>query len=158
LIMFRDGEARVLVFRVGGERFAVALLAVDEVIEAPEMQHMPDAPPQVRGVATLRGQLLSIYDPLALLGASLSGGDRTASPGATLVFTRAGEPHRIGLAVDDVYDAVTISESEMRGVPGSDGSDGALLGLVRRGSELIGVLDVDALLDNAVAVSPGGSV
>ena len=156
--MFRDGEARVLVFRVGRERFAVSLLAVDEVIEAPEMQPMPDAPPQVRGVATLRGQLLSIYDPLALLGAPSSSADRKASPGATLVFSRAGETHRIGLAVDDVYDAVTISESEMRGVPGSDGSDGALLGLVRRGSELIGVLDVDALLDNAVAVSPGGSV
>jgi purine-binding chemotaxis protein CheW len=156
--MFRDGEARVLVFRVGSERFAVSLLAVDEVIEAPEMQRMPDAPPQVRGVATLRGQLLSIYDPLALLGAPSNSADGKTSPGATLVFTRTGETHRIGLAVDDVYDAVTISESEMRGVPGSDGSDGALLGLVRRGSELIGVLDVDALLDNAVAVSPGGSV
>jgi purine-binding chemotaxis protein CheW len=156
--MFRDGEARVLVFRVGPERFAVSLLAVDEVIEAPEVQRMPDAPLQVRGVATLRGQLLSIYDPLALLGAPSSSADRPASPGATLVFTRAGETHRMGLAVDDVYDAITISESEMRGVPGSDGSDGALLGLVRRGSELIGVLDVNALLDNAVAVSPGGSV
>lgn len=155
--MFRDGTARVLVFRVGRERFAVSLLAVDEVIESPEMQRMPDAPPQVRGVATLRGQLLSIYDPLALLGAPLSGG-REASPGATLVFTRRGEGHRVGLAVDDVYDAVTISESEMRGVPGSDGSDGALLGLVRRGSELIGLLDVDALLDSAAAVSPGGGI
>lgn len=156
--MFRDGEARVLVFRVGRERFAVSLLAVDEVIEAPEMQRMPDAPPQVRGVATLRGQLLSVYDPLALLGAPSSSVDREAGPGATLVFTRGGETHRVGLAVDDVYDAVTISESEMRGVPGSDGSDGALLGLVRRGSELIGVLDVDALLDNAAAASPGGSI
>ena len=157
--MFRDGAARVLVFRVGRERFAVSLLAVDEVIEAPDMQRMPDAPPHVRGVASLRGQLLSIYDPLALLGAPLSG-DRGggASPGATLVFTRVGEGHRIGLAVDDVYDAVTIAESEMLGVPGSDGSDGALLGLVRRASELIGMLDVDALLDNAAAISPGGSV
>ena len=154
--MFRDGTARVLVFRVGRERFAVSLLAVDEVIEAPEMQRMPDAPPQVRGVATVRGQLLSIYDPLALLGAPLSG-DREARPGATLVFTR-GEGHRVGLAVDDVYDAVTIAESEMLGVPGSDGSDGALLGLVRRGSQLIGMVDVDALLDSAAAVSPGGGV
>ena len=155
--MFRDGAARVLVFRVGRERFAVSLLAVDEVIEAPEMQRMPDSPPHVRGVATLRGQLLSIYDPFALLGAPL-GGDRGTNPGATLVFTRAGEGHRVGLAVDDVYDAIAISESEMLGVPGSDGSDGALLGLVRRGTELIGMLDVDALLDGATAVSPGGSV
>jgi purine-binding chemotaxis protein CheW len=152
--MFRDGEARVLVFRVGGERFAVSLPAIDEVIEAPRLQRVPDAPEHVRGVATLRGDLLSVFDPLSLLGvASRSSTGPSDGPGATLVFSRRGVGHRVGLAVDDVYDATTIAESEMRGVPGSDGSDGALLGLVRRGSELIGVLDVDALLDGAAAVA-----
>lgn len=161
--MFRDGVARVLVFRVGGERFAVSLPAVAEVIESPELQRMPDAPDHVRGVATLRGELLSVYDPLALLGAS-GGGTPTPAvrageapeAGATLVFSRGGG-HRVGLAVDDVYDTITIAESELRGVPGSDGSDGALVGLVLRGSELIGVLDVPALLDSVLATSPGGN-
>jgi purine-binding chemotaxis protein CheW len=154
--MFRDGVARVLVFRVGSERFAVSLPAVAEVIESPELQRMPDAPEHVRGVATLRGELLSVYDPLALMGAP---GDSASSgvargPGATLVFSRGGG-HRVGLAVDDVYDAITVNESELRGVPGSDGSDGALVGLVLRGSELIGVLDVHALLDGVLAATPG---
>ncbi len=163
--MFRDGVARVLVFRVGGERFAVSLQAVAEVIESPELQRMPDAPEHVRGVATLRGELLSVYDPLALLGAP-GGGRGAPGPsinagealevGATLVFSRGGG-HRVGLAVDDVYDTITIEESELRGVPGSDGSDGALVGLVLRGSELIGVLDVPALLDGVLAATPGGS-
>lgn len=161
--MFRDGVARVLVFRVGGERFAVSLPAVAEVIESPELQRMPDAPEHVRGVATLRGELLSVYDPLALLGASGGGASaqsvdtgETPEVGATLVFSRGGG-HRVGLAVDDVYDTITIAESELRGVPGSDGSDGALVGLVLRGSELIGVLDVPALLDSVLATSPGES-
>ena len=163
--MFRDGVARVLVFRVGGERFAVSLQAVAEVIESPELQRMPDAPEHVRGVATLRGELLSVYDPLALLGASSGGGGApvpsikagdASEGGATLVFSRGGG-HRVGLAVDDVYDTITIAESELRGVPGSDGSDGALVGLVLRGSELIGVLDVPALLDGVLATSPGGN-
>jgi purine-binding chemotaxis protein CheW len=163
--MFRDGVARVLVFRVGGERFAVSLPAVAEVIESPELQRMPDAPEHVRGVATLRGELLSVYDPLALLGAT-GGGGRAPAPsakaggaaegGATLVFSRDGV-HRVGLAVDDVYDTITIAESELRGVPGSDGADGALVGLVLRGSELIGVLDVPALLDGVLAATPGGN-
>jgi len=160
--MFRDGVARVLVFRVGGERFAVSLPAVAEVVESPELQRMPDAPEHVRGVATLRGELLSVYDPLALLGVSgRSGGApsvdarEAAAVGATLVFRAGG--HRVGLAVDDVYDTITIAESELRGVPGSDGSDGALVGLVLRGSELIGVLDVPALLDGVLATSPGGN-
>ena len=154
--MFRDGTARVLVFRIGGERFAVSLPAVAEVIESPELQRMPDAPERVRGVATLRGDLLSVYDPLALLGAPSVAGRALHhdNPGATLVFNGAGS-HRVGLAVDDVYDAITIAESELRGVPGSDGADGALRGLVLRGSELIGVLDVNALLDGVFAASAG---
>ncbi|HEV8447724.1 MAG TPA: chemotaxis protein CheW [Gemmatimonadaceae bacterium] len=162
--MFRDGVARVLVFRVGSERFAVSLPAVAEVIESPELQRMPDAPEHVRGVATLRGELLSVYDPLALLGVSGAGNrapsdvapDSSAesTAGATLVFNPGGG-HCVGLAVDDVYDAITIGESELRGVPGSDGSDGALMGLVLRGSELIGVLDVRALLDGVLATTPG---
>ncbi len=153
--MFRDGVARVLVFRIGGERFAVSLPAVDEVIESPHLQRMPDAPDHVRGVTTLRGDLLSVYDPVALLGA-VGGATRAAGEetGATLVFSRHGAGHRVGLAVDDVYDALTIGESELQGVPGSDGADGALVGLVRRGSELIGVLDVNALLDGVLA-TPG---
>ena len=117
---------------------------------------MPDAPERVRGVATLRGDLLSVYDPLALLGAPSVAGRALHhdNPGATLVFNRGGS-HRVGLAVDDVYDAITIAESELRGVPGSDGADGALRGLVLRGSELIGVLDVNALLDGVFAASAG---
>jgi len=159
--MFRDGVARVLVFRVGGERFAVSLPAVAEVIESPELQRMPDAPEHVRGVATLRGELLSVYDPLALLGASgspaaFAKAHEAHAGGATLVFNRGGG-HAVGVAVDDVYDTITIAESELRGVPGSDGADGALLGLVLRGSELIGVLDVSALLDGVLAASPGES-
>src|SRR5262249_61353549 len=106
--MFRDGVARVLVFRVGSERFAVSLPAVAEVIESPELQRMPDAPEHVRGVATLRGELLSVYDTLALLGVSgdsASPDARRAGPGATLIFGRdAG--HCVGLALDDVYDAI----------------------------------------------------
>jgi len=162
--MFRDGTARVLVFRVGSERFAVSLPAVAEVIESPELQRMPDAPEHVRGVATLRGELLSVYDPLALLGVSGDGASSNVPrdsraetewvKGATLVFKHGGG-HCIGLAVDDVYDAITIGQSELRGVPGSDGSDGALMGLVLRGSDLIGVLDVRALLDGVLAATPG---
>ena len=46
--MFRDGAERFLVFGIGAERFAVQLIAVDEVIEAPPVQRIPDAPRAVR--------------------------------------------------------------------------------------------------------------
>ena len=143
--MFRDGAERLLVFRVGPERFAVALGSVDEVIDAPPVQALPDSPPNLRGIATLRGELVPIVDPRPLLRV---GGDVN---GAVLLF--GVENRRVGLAIDDVYDAITVEESELLSAPGAEAADGILVGVVRRGSDLVAVLDAKALLDAAMAVS-----
>ena len=66
-VMFRDGAERFLVFGIGAERFAVPLTAVDEVIETPSMQRIPDAPRSVLGVTSIRGSLVTFYDPRPLL-------------------------------------------------------------------------------------------
>jgi purine-binding chemotaxis protein CheW len=137
--MFRDGAERLLVFRVGPERFAIALGAVDEVIDFPPVQPQPDSAATVRGLATLRGELVSIYDPRPLLNV---GGD---AHGAVLLFQRDGR--RVGLAIDDVYDAIVVEEAELQAAPGREASDGILVGVVRRGNDLVAVLDANALLD-----------
>jgi purine-binding chemotaxis protein CheW len=146
--MFRDGSARLLVFRVGGERFAVELVLVDEVIDTPSVQPIPDAPETVHGVATVRGELVTIYDPHPVLHVKGRIG------GTALLFARNGR--RVALLVDDVYDAMTMAEEELLRTPGgaSSAADGILVGLIRRDGELIALLDADALLD-AVAAGDG---
>jgi purine-binding chemotaxis protein CheW len=141
--MSDDGE-RMIVFRLGGERFALPLGAVDEVIELPAVQRVPDAPPTVLGIATLRGELVSVYDPREWLQAG------TGPYGAVLLFSRG--KRRIGIAVDDVFDPTTVFSEERRNAPGVDTSDGILAGVVRRGTDLIGVLDADALVHAALAI------
>ena len=145
--MFRDGSARLLVFRVGGERFAVELVLVDEVIDTPSVQPIPDAPEGVYGVATVRGELVTIYDPHVVLHVE------GRVDGTALLFARNGR--RVALLVDDVYDAMTVAEDEVLRPPGaSSAADGILVGLIRRDGELIALLDADALLD-AVAAGDG---
>jgi purine-binding chemotaxis protein CheW len=143
--MFRDGSARLLVFRIGTERFGLDLRSVDEVIDAPSVQPIPDAPATIIGVATIRGELITVYDPRPLLHVE------GRLDGAALLFERDGR--RVGIAIDDVYDAVAVEEADMLKAPrgGADASDGILLGLVRRGGELIGILDANALLGAAIA-------
>lgn len=141
--MFRDGAERLLVFRLGAERFGIALAQVDEVIDTPAANAIPDAHPGVIGVATVRGELVRLYDPSPVLRV---GGD--AERGAALLFRRGSR--RIGLVVDDVQDALMVDETEIREVRGSDESDGVLLGVVRRGRDLIAVLDTSALLDATI--------
>ena len=136
--MFSDGAARLLVFRVGSERFAVELSSVSEAIDTPVLQSVPDAPPTLLGITMLRGAFIPIHDlrPLLRAGAGMMGG--------ALLFERDGRT--VGLAIDDVYDALLVEAHELRPAPGVDGSDALLLGLVRRGTDLIAVLDADALL------------
>lgn len=129
---------RLLVFRLGDERFALPLAAVDEVIDMPPVQRLPDSQTGVLGIATLRGELVSIYDPQSALHA----GD--GSYGATLLFTTGNR--RVGLAINDVFDPILMEEDEIRSAPGMDAADGMLKGVVRRGSTLIGILDAAALL------------
>jgi purine-binding chemotaxis protein CheW len=143
--MFRDGSARLLVFRVGPERFAVELERVDEVIDAPAVQRIPDAAPTVLGISTIRDALVTVYDPRPVLNVSGS------VDGAALVFLRDGR--RVAVAIDDVFDAITVVETEMLSAPGMGASDGILIGVVRRGADLIAVLDANALLDAATAAT-----
>jgi purine-binding chemotaxis protein CheW len=150
--MFSDGVARLLVFRVGSERFAVELSAVDEVIDLPAPQPVPDAPPALLGIAMLRGELIAVYDLRPLLRAP---GGAGPAQGA-LLFARGGRT--VGLAIDDVYDALLVEQRELRPAPGVDGSDALLLGLVRRGPDLIAVLDADALLAAVCMDSEGQRV
>jgi chemotaxis signal transduction protein len=143
--MFRDGGARLLVFGIGTERFAVALSSVDEVIDAPSVRSMPDSSSVVLGVTVIRGMLVTIYDPRPLLNVAGKADD------AALLIVR--DERRVGLAVGALYETIVAEEGELRSAPGADASDKVLLGVIRRGSELIAILDAGALLDAATAAS-----
>ena len=91
--MFRDGAERFLVFGIGAERFAVPLSAVDEVIDAPSVQRIPDSP---RHGARCDGDSRIVGD--GLRSASAAQRRRAAVNDAALLFERrgAGQTTRIG--------------------------------------------------------------
>jgi purine-binding chemotaxis protein CheW len=68
----REEGDRVLVFRVGGERFAVELGAVSLVLEASAIGGLVGAPPWLLGAALARSRLVPVLDLRQLLG--LQGG------------------------------------------------------------------------------------
>jgi len=147
--MFRDGPARLLVFRVGEERFAVALSAVREVVDSPAVSRVPDAAPSLLGVAMIRGELVPVYDAWVLLDVGRAG----SAPGAALLFSVDGR--RVALAIDDVFDPVLVEERDLRPMPGAGAKDAIIRGLVRRDGDLVAVLDDATLLDTMLATASG---
>jgi len=149
--MFRDGPERFLVFRVGAEQFGVALSAVREVVDAPAVSRVPDAARSLLGVAMVRGELIPLYDARVILDVEQA----SLTPGAALLFST--DERRVALAIDDVFDPVLVEEQELRPMPGGRGgtADVIIRGLVRRGGDLVAVLDHAALLDTMLAAASG---
>lgn len=66
-------------FRLGAETFVAARADVREVLPVPEqLTRVPGAKPWLRGIANIRGQLLTIVDLRAFLGAGRVPTDRQA--------------------------------------------------------------------------------
>jgi purine-binding chemotaxis protein CheW len=149
--MFRDGGERLLVFRVGGERFGVALAAVREIVDSPVVRRLPDAAPSLLGIATVRGELVPLYDARVVLGVEAASDGSTT--GAALLFSVEGRC--IALAIDDVFDPVVVEEQDLRPMPGAGAADVIIRGLVRRGGDLVAVLDEAVLLDTMLAAASG---
>jgi chemotaxis signal transduction protein len=64
---------------------------------------------------------------------------------AALVFRRGDR--RLAVAVEDVFDTMTIEEGMLRKAPGAGVQGDVLIGVVRRGRHLVGVLDPILLID-----------
>lgn len=137
-IAARKGQSDTLVFRVGGECFAIDLAAVEEAIELPSVHHLPEMPEHLLGVFELRGRLVPIYSPQRVLGVAL------AQEAAAVLVLRSHEK-RLGLAVDDVDDVLIIDGAAVRRAPIPDNEDNVLLGVIRRGADLLALVDAESL-------------
>ena len=129
----------LLLFRVGRELFAVELRSVEEAIDLTDVRQVPGAAAPVRGVLTLRRALVPLFSPADALGVPLG-----EAATALVVRDAAG---RLAIAADDVEDVMTMTEGALRPLPAGDARGSAVVrGVVRRGRDLVAVVDLDALI------------
>jgi len=144
MLSFRDrvrqrrGIAQLLIFRVARELFAVELVTAEEALDMPVLHRLPEMPPSMLGVFTLRGALVSVFEPQVALGI------RCEQPATVVVF--CGGERRVAIATDDVDDVATVDLATVRDAPGARAKEGALLGIVHRDADLIAVLDAHVLV------------
>jgi purine-binding chemotaxis protein CheW len=130
---------RLLVVELRGGLYAIDSGAVREIVSILEATRLPGAPPHVRGVVNLRGQLLTVVD----VGHRLTGRAAETPEGSIVVVTAADRV--LGLLVDDVHDV-----QELNVVPADREvlarADGLLTGLGRLGHEVVLVIDIPELV------------
>lgn len=141
-------ELEYATFYVGDILLGVEIGQMEEINRQLDVTLVPHAPPFVRGVVNLRGEVVTVVDPRVILG--LSAGEVSASS-RTVIVRHKGE--QIGLLVDRIADVVRVSAGEMELPPANIGGiEGRFFkGVYKLESELLVVLDVNTALSN-----PGG--
>lgn len=64
-----------LIFTQSGERYALHLKQVDEVLEMPQLEFVPQAPESCLGAISHQGQVLAVLDAAGVLDAPASGSE-----------------------------------------------------------------------------------
>lgn len=118
--------------RVAAEHYALPVEQVLEVADLGEIAPVPGSPPEVLGIRNLRGQVIPVIGLATLLGLC---GDQPSR----VVVAESGEL-RAGLVVDEVVDVGELP-------PAAEQVESAyLLGAILVDGELVGALDLDAVL------------
>lgn len=116
-----ESSGQYLTFLVNGERFAIEILDVKELIEVDKMTRVPMTPDYIRGVINLRGNAVAIVDLCARLGKDNC--ELTKRSSIVLVeVERHGLSRQLGMLVDEVNEILEIPQSRLRSAPdfGSD--------------------------------------
>lgn len=100
----------VIVFSMGEERAGVRLSSAREVVPVGQMAAIPGAPPYLRGLAQVRGELLCVLDLLAFWRP----GRQTAGGHLIVVESSAGAMALLADAIEDVRDIDCASRLRAR--------------------------------------------
>jgi len=98
----------VVAFRLGGERYAVEVGAVFQVVEATGLSPLPATPPWVLGAVVARTRVVPVLDLRALLG--LEGGGMS-DLSKIIVLEHEGE--LFGVAVEDLDGRVDLDRETL---------------------------------------------
>ena len=136
----------LLPFTLGDRVFAVFTDEVDATAESKPFALLPRAPNSVVGIVCVRGRMLTVIDPVALLNGESREWNQTLS---CVIALRGDE--QLALAADTYRDTITISEADIERTPDTSAPvDELVLGNVTYASEQITILNTGRLFGRAV--------
>jgi purine-binding chemotaxis protein CheW len=128
-------------FRSGGQEYALETRFVHEVLRTVELTPLPGAPPLLRGLTLLRGEVFPVVELAPLFGRPPSG------HGSGVLLVGLGRPD-LGLAVEAVEEVVLLPRDTLLPPPATLPAEAVRLvsGIHREGTLL---LEGEALLGDS---------
>ena len=151
-----------VIFRLGGEGYALEVMRVQEVLDYTSLTQVPGGPKSLRGVLNLRGHVVPVYDLRVPFELPIDP-NPTRAPSVLMVeSSHNNETHVTGLLVDRVSDVLEISPEEIQPSPqlGLGNTTPFVRGLIRHQEgdqeRFLLVLDVDRVFAVLGSLHGGG--
>jgi len=136
----KEGEIlELLAFQLADEEYAIDILMIKEIIRSLEITHVPRRPPVIKGIISLRGTIIPIYDLRTRLG--LTDSPPTRNTRILVVELNKGQ---VGIIADRVTEVVKVKGTDVEPPPatGNGMTAGHLKGVTRVNGRLIILLDL----------------
>ena len=150
----RVRSEQLLTFIVDGREYGVDILRVQEIRGWSPAMPIPNAPPYIRGVINIRGDIVPIADLRHRLGLpSLEYGETTVI--VVLRVALGGKERIMGIIVDAMSDVTSIPSARIRTPPELQPGKDALLarGIAALDDKMLTILDVDQIFQGIPAAS-----
>jgi len=139
-----DDTLQIISFRLGGQRFALEVSEAVEVLKPRPLTDVPLTPEFVRGILSVRGEMVPVIDLGMRLGIGESGNGDSGR-----ILIASVDDAKAGFTVDRLIGVRDIPARMLREAK-TDGT-GFVKSLFGAGANLLKVLDTARLIDFSVA-------
>ncbi len=140
--MSTETTRQLVVFSLGEEEYALPITQVHEIIRWTDPRSVASDEAWVRGVISLRGKIVPVYDLAARLGLMAERPEH-----AKIVIVQTGTD-MAGVIVDDVEEVLTVDVEQLDTVPAA--GDPAIEAIAKIEQRLVVLLDPVGLFGNAI--------
>jgi purine-binding chemotaxis protein CheW len=139
-----QAPCKYLCFRVAAEEYAISLMDIKEIVKPRVVTEVPHAPDFIKGIISLRGMVIPIFDLRLRLGFSES----PATGRERFIIVKKGEGF-CGLLVDEVYQVISLDRNPIEKPPAVlEGIDREFVAGIGRHEEHVFILmDMEKVLD-----------
>jgi len=142
--MSHDHTMQLVVFSLGEEEYALPITHVQEIIRYTEPRGVASQTPWIKGVISLRGKIVPVYDLASRLGL------RVSTEAYKIVIVESGED-MAGVIVGDVQEVLTVTTAELDAVPGSGA--GCIEAIAKVEDRLVVLLDPAGIFARAPEIA-----
>lgn len=132
---------KYLTFWSDGQLFGIGIRQVVQIIQMTQITPLPDFPPYIKGVLSIRGEMVPIMDLRLRLGR-----DEAAYSSRTCIIIVHIQDRSCGLVVDAVNTVETISEQDICPPPQQANRDVSYLTGIANRENIILILAMEYLL------------